>query len=308
LLTWVNTRGIRTSGEVQLVTTILKLLPLGVIAIGGLFFIKAANFHPFNTSGASAFEAITAVAAITLYSFAGIECATIPAGSVQDPEKTIPRATMLGLAVTTLVYLLGSVSIMGIIPQQALLHSVTPYADAAVIMFGRSARYWVSAGVAIAAFGGLNGWTLVQGQVPYAIAKDKLFPAIFSRQNKKGAPYFGIVISSALVTLFMVMNYSKGLVEQFRFLILLATLSVLIPYLFCAAAYGIIRFDKKHLHSGGWVPALLVGSLAFAYSLWAIAGSGQSSVYWGFLLLLAGIPLYVWVMYKKGKGIEQPGE
>jgi APA family basic amino acid/polyamine antiporter len=305
LLSWVNTKGVVVSGEVQLVTTILKLLPLVVIAGGGLFFIKAVNFHPFNSTGGSVFDAITTAAAITAFSFSGIECATIPAGSVKDPAKTIPRATMIGLAVTTLVYLLGSVSIMGIIPAKTLQHSVTPYADAAVIIFGSSARYWASAGMAIAAFGCLNGWTLVQGQVPFAIAKDKLFPAVFGWQNKKGAPYFGIIISSALVSLFMMMNYTKGLVEQFKFLILLATLSILIPYLFCAAAYMIIKIEKKHLHTGGWVSSILVGTLAFAYSLWAIAGSGQSSVYWGFLLLLAGIPFYVWVIYKKKKGVEE---
>ncbi len=306
LLTWINTRGITTSGEVQLVTTILKLVPLVVIAIGGLFFIRIENFHPFNSTGSSVFEAITDAATITMFSFVGIECATIPAGSTQDPEKTISRATMIGLVVATLVYLLGSVSIMGIIPAKTLQHSVTPYADAAEIMFGHKARYWAGAGAAIAAFGALNGWTLVQGQIPFAIAKDKLFPAAFGWQNKKGAPYFGIIISSIFVSLFMTMNYAKGLVEQFKFLILLATLSALIPYLFCAAAYIIIRFDKKHLHSGGWIPAILVGTLAFAYSLWAIAGSGQSSVYWGFMLLMAGIPFYVWVVYKKKVDAEKP--
>jgi basic amino acid/polyamine antiporter, APA family len=299
LLTWVNTRGVTTSGKVQLVTVILKLLPLFVIAIGGLFFIRIENFHPFNSSGGSVYEAISATAAITMFSFTGIECATIPADNVQDPGKTIARATMLGLFIATLVYILGSVSIMGIIPQKALLKSVTPYADAAVIMFGSNARYWASGGVAVAAFGALNGWILIQGKLPYAVAKDKLFPGVFAWQNKRGAPYAGIIISSILVSMLMMMNYSKGLAQGFKFLLLLATLSVLIPYLFCAAAYIIIRFEKKHLHSGGWVTAILVGTLAFAYSLWAIAGSGQSAVYYGFLMLMAGVPFYIWVVYKK---------
>ncbi|MES1221384.1 MAG: amino acid permease, partial [Bacteroidota bacterium] len=96
LLTWVNTLGIVTSGIVQLITTILKLLPLLIIAIGGLFFINFKNFAPFNISGHSSFSAITATAALTLFSFLGIECATIPAGNVDNPTKTVPRATMLG--------------------------------------------------------------------------------------------------------------------------------------------------------------------------------------------------------------------
>jgi APA family basic amino acid/polyamine antiporter len=304
LLAWINLRGIATSGRVQLATTILKLLPLLVIAIGGLFFIRIENFHPFNSSGTSAYSAIGATATIALFSFVGVESATIPAENVQNPGKTISRATMLGLLIATLVYLLGSISIMGIIPAGKLQHSVTPYADAAVIMFGSNARYWASGGAAIAAFGALNGWTLIQGQVPYAIAKDKLFPAFFGRLNKKGVPYAGIIITSILVSLFMMMNYTKGLVEQFRFLLLLATLTILVPYIFSTAAYIIIRMEKKHLQSGGWVSAILIGSLAFAYSIWAVAGSGQSTVYWGFLLLMAGIPFYVWIFYKKKKDAE----
>jgi APA family basic amino acid/polyamine antiporter len=299
LVTGLNNMGIKTSGKVQLITTVSKLLPLVIIAVGGLFFIRLQNFHPFNSSGKSTFEAISATAAITMYSFLGIECATIPSGSVNNPEKTISRATLLGLLITALVYILGSVSIMGIIPQNVLQHSVTPYADAAVIMFGSSARYWASAGVAVAAFGALNGWTLVQGQFPYAVAKDKLFPPIFTRLNKREAPYLAIIVSSIFVSLFMMMNYTKGLVEQFKLLILLTTLTTLVPYIFCAAAYIIVKFDKNYLHSGGWLPAVLIGTLAFAYSLWAIAGSGQDTVYYGFLLLMAGIPFYVWALYKK---------
>ncbi|EHQ28208.1 amino acid permease [Mucilaginibacter paludis] len=300
-LTWINTLGVVASGNVQLVITILKLLPLLIISLGGLFFIRVKNFHPFNSSGTTVFGAITATATMTMFSFVGIESATIPAGSVNNPGKTISRATMLGLLIATLVYVLGSISIMGIIPAKTLQHSLTPYADAAVIMFGADARYWVSAGIAIAAFGALNGWTLIQGQVPFAIAKDQLFPVLFTRQNKKGVPYAGMLISSTMVSVFMTMNYTKGLVEQFKFLLLLSTLSVLIPYLFSSASYIIIRIEKKHHSTGGWLSAITLGTLAFAYSLWAIAGSGQNAVYWGFILLMAGIPFYVWVLYQNKK-------
>ncbi len=303
-LAWINTRGVTASGKTQLITSILQLLPLIIITIGGLFFIQPQNFHPFNSSGGSVYDAINATAVIAMFSFVGIECATIPADSVENPGKTISRATMLGLFITALVYILGSISIMGIIPADTLKHSPTPYADAAAIMFGSSARYWASAGMAIAAFGALNGWTLIQGKLPYAISKDKLFPGVFGRQNKVGAPYVGIIISSAFVSLFMVMNYTKGLVEQFKFLLLLSTLNVLVPYLFCAAAYMIVRLQRKKEGESG-LSAIFVGLLAFAYAVWAIAGSGQSTVYWGFLLLIAGIPFYIWVAYKKGKDLKE---
>lgn len=297
-LTWVNTRGVVTSGILQLVTTVLKIIPLLAVAIAGLFFIHLENFTPFNSSNTSAFTAITATGTLAFYSFLGLECATIPSGSVANPEKTISRATMLGTLIATLIYILGSVSIMGMIPSKELQHSLTPFADAAAIIWGNSARYWVSGGAAIAAFGALNGWILIQGQIPFAIAKDKLFPALFSKQNKKGVPALGIIIGSILVSVVMSMNYTKGLVEQFRFLILLSTLTTLVPYLFSTAAYIIILIQKKYIKRN-WFQPIALGVIAFLYALWATAGSGQETVYWGFLLLMAGIPFYVWMIWKK---------
>jgi APA family basic amino acid/polyamine antiporter len=138
----------------------------------------------------------------------------------------------------------------------------------------------------------------LQGQVPYAISKDQLFPPIFSRTNKKGVPYMGIIISSIMVSLFMTMNYTKGLVAQFKFLLLLSLLSVLIPYLLSAAAYLVIRV-RKTPQAGGWAGAVALAIMAFGYALWAIAGAGQEAVYYGFLLLMAGIPFYVWAAFRK---------
>jgi len=297
LLTYINSRGVVTSGKVQLITTILKITPLLLVAVGGLFFIKFNYFLPFNNSGGSVLTAIGTTGAMTMFSYLGIESATIPAGNVTNPGKTISRATVLGLLITATVYILGSFSVMAMIPAYTLEHSVTPYADAAAIIYGNSARYWVSGGVAIAAFGALNGWILVQGQVPYATATDKLFPPIFGKLNKKGAPYFGILLNAIVISVFIGMNYTKGLVEQFKFFLLFATLTSLIPFLFSVAAYPIIRARKKI--AGGWTAALILTFLAFIYTMWMIAGTGKDAVYYGFLMLMLGVPLYMWLAYKK---------
>jgi len=297
LLTYTNSLGVVTTGKLQLVTTILKLAPLVLIIAGGIFFINPKYFLPFNSSGGSVLSAIGITGAMTMFSYLGMESATIPADSVANPGKIISKATILGLIIAALVYILGSATVMGLIPANKLEHSVTPYADAAVILYGNSAKYWVSAGVAIAAFGALNGWMLVQGQVPYAIAKDKLFPSPFALLNKKGVPYFGIVITATVMSVFIAMNYQKGLVEQFKFFLLFAVLTSLVPFLFSVAAYPIIRARKKI--SGGWTAALVLTFLAFGYNLWMIAGTGKDAVYYGFLLLMLGVPLYMWLAYKK---------
>ena len=296
-LTWVNTKGVRESGKIQVLTTVLKLTPLVMIIVGGFFFFDINNFIPFNVSESTDFEAIAITSTMTLYAFLGFESATIPAENVKNPGKTIPRATMLGTIITTLVYVLGTVAVMGMVPLDELEVSPAPFADAMGVMTGEFGRYLVAGGAAIAAFGALNGWILVVGQLPRATAKDKLFPRIFKKENKQGVPVYGMLIASALASVVMLMNYTEGLVEQFRFLVLLGTLSALIPYLFTAASYVSILLEKK-LPSQPWLGIYGMGSLAFSYSLWAVFGAGEEAVFWGFILLMIGIPFYVFVKWR----------
>ena len=298
LLTWVNLQGVKEAGRVQLITTVLKLTPLVLISIVGLFYIKLGNFSPFNVSAESDFGAVAATATLTLFAYLGLESATIPSGDIHEPEKTIPRATMIGTIVTIVVYILATVAVMGMIPAIDLQKSNAPFSDAAAIIWGDSARYWVAIGAIISTFGALNGWILLQGQIPFAAAKDKMFPEIFGRENKKKAPVMGLVISSILITCLMMMNLSKGLTETFTFLILLTTIMVLVPYLFSAASYGVIvlqnRFWKKES-----ISKIVIASMAFIYSVWAVIGSGQEIVYWGFVAMLCGVPFYVWMRRKR---------
>ncbi|NIM52247.1 MAG: amino acid permease [Gemmatimonadales bacterium] len=298
LLTWVNAAGIRKAGAVQLVTTILKLVPLVVIGTLGLVYIRLGNFTPFNVSSGSSFSAITASAALTLWAFLGLESATVPAEDVEHPNRTIPRATMLGTVLTAAVYILGSVAVMGVLPPAALADSTAPFADAASEMWGSWASYAVAAGAAISCFGALNGWILLQGQMPLAAARDRLFPAPFSRVSRRHTPVTGLVVSSVLITVLMAMNYTRGLVEQFTFIVLLATLASLLPYLLSSLAALLIgRQWSWRVH--------VVAVLAFLYSAWAIAGAGQEVVYWGSLLLMAGVPVYVWAKWRRPS---QPGD
>lgn len=294
ILTWVNSLGIKEAGYVQVVTTVLKLAPLLLIIVAGLFYINFENFSPFNISTTGNLSAITATATLTLFAFMGLECATIPAGSTRNPEKTIPRATILGTLVTTGVYILSSFVLMGMIAPQELQNSNAPFSEAASMMWGNTGSILVTAGALISTFGALNGWILLQGQIPFAAAKDRAFLQIFGRENKTGTPVSGIVISSLVVSALLVMNYSKGMAGAFEFLILLTATTVLIPYLFSAAAHIILVKEEK-LTAGKLAGHVVLGMLAFGYSMWAMIGAGQESIAWGFVLLLAGIPLYAFL-------------
>ena len=300
LFTWINIKGVKTSGKIQVITTVFKLLPLVLITLVGLFFLNLDNFPAFNISESSDMEAFSAVAALTLFAFLGIEVATIPAENVEHPEKTVPRATMLGTTIVTLVYILSTVVLFGLLPVNELMNSPAPFAEAGKIIGGEFGAYFVAAGAAVSAIGALNGWILIAGQLPMATAKDGMFPRVFKRQNKSEAPYLGLIIGSILSSVVMLMNFSDKLVDQFEFIALLTTLTCLIPYLFVAAAYVLITLNKG-VFMAQKTKIVILSFLGFTYSLWAIYGSGSDTVFYGLLLLLAGVPFYLLMKYNQNK-------
>lgn len=293
LLTLVNAWGIVAAGRVQVVTTVLKIVPLVAIGVAGLVYFDPTRFAIADSSPRALAAGMSACATLTLWAFLGLECATIPAGSVRDAERTIPRATIVGTVLAALIYILSTVGVMSLLGPAEVSKSTAPFADAARALAGDNAGRLVALGAAISCFGGLNGWVLVAGQLTRAVAEDGLFPPVFAKLSSRGTPARGMVIAAVLTTALVAMNYSKGLVDLFTFIILLATLSVLVPYVFCSlAGFLLQRTDPRMRMSAG---ASAVASLAFAYSLWAIGGAGAEVVYWGFLLLMAGLPVYAWV-------------
>lgn len=294
---WINTLGIREAGLFSLVTSILKITPLLAIGIFGLFYMKIEHFGSFNISGVSDIRAITQTATLTFFAYMGIECATIPSGDIENPKRTIPRSTYFGLGMVTLIYILGTTSLMGIIPPEELQYSQAPFADAASKIWGPWAENLVAIGAIISTLGALNGWILVQGQIPAAISRDKLFPSIFAKENKNGVPALGIVLSSILISLLMIMNYAKGLVAAFKFALLLSSMTALLAFLFSSVSYVMIS-AKHNGMSSGFKLKVVLASISFLFSLWAIAGSGLEIVYWGFFLLMGGLPVFVWMKIK----------
>jgi len=298
--TWINSLGVKESGKIQLITTALKLLPLCFVIILGAFFFDLDNFPSFNETNEGTFTSLSAVATLTLFAFLGLESATIPAENVDTPEKTIPKATLLGTLISTLVYLLGTVVLFGVLPMHVFVDSPAPFAEAAKLMGGDFAGYFVAAGAAVAAIGALNGWILIMGQIPMASAKDALFPKIFSRENKKGVPIVGLIIGSVLSSMILLMNYTEGLVKQFEFMVLLTTLCCLVPYLFTAASYALVSIEQKFNLKNKFA-IMTLAFFGFSYSIWAIYGSGSDTVFYGFLLLLCGVPLYVIMKWNQRK-------
>jgi len=302
VLTMINVRGVKEAGLVQVVTTILKVLPLLAISVFGLLWLNPDHFTPVNTSGTSNLAAISATAALTLWAYLGLESATVPAGNVHRPEVTIPRATIIGVLFAAVIYIAVTVVAIGVMPRDDLGASAAPLADVAALMWGPVGGLLVAAGAVISTFGTLNGFTLLSGQVPYGAALDKVFPEVFAKLTAAGTPANALVISNLLASILVIMNFSRGLVEAFTFIILLATMASLVPYAFCAVAELVIRVKRgETLKDSTFAGTAGLGALGFLYALWAIYGSGEDVVFYGFLLLLAGIPVYVMIRVRQAR-------
>ncbi|ABS28422.1 amino acid permease [Anaeromyxobacter sp. Fw109-5] len=306
-LTWltvgVNWRGVASAGRFQLVMTGLKLLPLLAVGLLGLPAIRGAHFLPVNPSGQPWPHALAATMALTLWAFLGLESATVPGDDVDRPSVTIPRATVLGTVLASIVYVAGTVVVLGVVPREALARDGAPFATAATALWGSWAGMLVTLGAVASCLGTLNGYTLLMGQVPMAAARDGLFPRAFARQNGFGAPTFAIAVSAVLVTLLVAENAvgTRSAVAVFSFVVLLATLSTLLPYAFSAVALVILLASRGEPR-GRIAGPIALASLAFAFSVVAVAGSGPETVLWGFVLLLLGLPVYAWQVIRGRAG------
>jgi APA family basic amino acid/polyamine antiporter len=302
LLTLVNCYGIKASGWVQSVTTVLKLLPLVAISALGLYSVRTATVAaaagiPLSVSS------VTAAATLTLWALLGLESATIPASKVRDPGRIIPRATLLGTFITALICVVACTTVLLLVPPKTLASSNAPFADLAAQFWGTTAGKVVAVFAAISGFGALNGWILLQGELPNVLAKNGVFPRIFARDSARFTPVFALMFSSGLVSILILMNYQRSMVSMFTFMALLSTTACLVLYLLCSLALLRLQWTGQMPgQRGKIVPLAIVGVIATVFSLWAIVGAGAEAVVWGGVLLLLGAPLYFLMRHH----VEQP--
>lgn len=285
----VNLKGTREAGRVQLLLTVLKFVPLLVFAGVAIWFMDRAQFVPFNRSELSMSGAVHATVALTLWALLGLEAATVPAGSIDNAERTVPRATVIGTLLAGVVTVLAVTSVLGIVPAETLKHSAAPMADAAGILWGRWAAFGIAVVAAVSCLGALNGWVLISAQVPLAAARDGLLPAAFARVDARGTPRFSILASTLLATALVLSNYTRSLVSLFTFSILLSTAATLLPYFAGCAAW--LRTGERK--------GRIVALIALVYSAYALLGAGSEALLWGGVLLLAGLPIHAWMRSRR---------
>ena len=300
--TVVATRGARASGGVQLITSILKIMPLAAVIVLATIVLGSGQptpggFAPMPLGGSG----VAAAAVLTLWAMLGLEAGTIPAGKVRNPERTVPRATLIGTLLVGLVYLFTSTAVFLLLPAEQAARSNAPLADLVAGYWGVGAGNAVAAFAAISALGALNGWVLLQAEVPLALARNGVFPSAFARVNRSGMPLFGQWLGCALTCALIATNLSRGLASIFEFMILVATAATLVLYL-AATLTGLILFSRHGLGGRTFAAAAAAG---LAYSLWAIWGAGAEATLWGGALIASGVPVFL-LMRRGGRSSPAP--
>jgi APA family basic amino acid/polyamine antiporter len=293
VMTLVNLRGVKAAGRVQVVTVVLKLVPLVVVIAlaAGALLAGTGEIAPFEPEAAS-LSALSGAAALTLWALLGFECASLAAARVKDPAVNVPRATMWGTALAGLLYLTVCSAIALMLPQAVASASPAPFATFV-------ARYW-SAGPAaliavfavISCLGALNGWILMQGELARSMAERGVLPVWLAATDARGTPARGLVVGSVIASAFALMNASRTMQGLFEFLLLLSTSSSLWLYLACAVAA--VRLKVA-------VPWALLGAV---YALWTLWGAGLAASGLSLVLMAAGLPLYWWARRERGS-VEQ---
>ncbi len=297
LFVGVNLLGVKSGGRVQVVTSLLKLVPLLLVMVLGAAAIvgePSAYLANLPTSPPVGLQPSMAAASIALYAMLGFESATVAAGRARDPERTIPRATLIGTLVVAIVYVAVVAISMLLVPQATLAASDAPFVtiiDSLLEGYGR----WLALFVVISGLGCMNGWTLVVAELARTLATKKLMPESMGRINRFGAPWIGLLVIGVIATFMALMAYSDSLVAGFTFLSVIVTAANLPLYLCCAITVFLLWKRVPGLAPPAlWLAAL--GGLAF--TAFAFFGVGLEPFLWALGLSLAGLPIY-FLMRKK---------
>jgi len=286
LFTFLNILGPRITTQVQSVTTILALVAIVGVAIVGWFkFSLATYMGSWNVSGHDTFGAIQGVLNVTLWSFIGVETAAVAAGVVDNPKKNVPIATIGGVLLAAVTYVLSCTAIMGAIPNADLVKSAAPFADCAKLALGNTGGAIVSFCAAAGCLGSLGGWVLATAQTAKAAAADGLFPKIFGDANQHDVPVKNLIITGFLMTGAQLLTISPTASKEFGVISSIAVLMTLVAYVYVAAALVWIA-RKVGLGLG-----LMIG-VTTVYCLWAVLGSDPKQVIWLAITLLLSAVCY----------------
>ena len=281
VLCWINLAGLKASGRFAVVTVLVKLLPLVAVLIiaamlllaGGHAFVQTV--HP-PLVPTSLFTATTlAMAAII-----GFESVSVAAQRVRNPARNVPRATLFGVMITTVVYLVVCTTIVFVLPITDVAASNAPIALFVGHFWGSWAGLAVAGFAVISGVGCLNVWVMMQGEVPLGLVRGGLLPGWMGRTNDRDIAVAPMLIASTLSIVLLLIASWRGGAAVMDFMLRLTAASGLWIYAFtCVAA---LRHRIRPVVAG----------LGLLFSLLTLAGAGVEALVLSISLMLAALPLY----------------
>lgn len=292
LLTLANILGPRVVGALETWTMALALIPiLAIGTFGWLWFDSQTFLAAWNVSGSSDMQAVSRAASMALWAYMGIESAAVSAAVIENPTRNVPLATLIGLAMAAVIYVLSSSVIMGILPNQELRTSHAPFAEAARLAVGTWGAVLISICAVLKSVGSLGGWMMLVGQSAQAAAKDGMFPRVFGRQNAHGVPGVGLVLVSVLMTITLFATMSPTLADQFNHIVNLAVILIIVPYIYSAVSIVKVIYDLE-LPRSTFRTYKWIAIVAVVYCIWAVLGGDPVTVVHALAALLLSVPLY----------------
>ena len=288
LFTSMNACGVIFAGKAEIFLSSLKILPLFILPLVGLYFFQSHNIVCSEVVEVmEPAHALGAVALLTLWGFIGLESGTTPAGSVDNPSHTIPKAVFFGTLFVACVYFFNNVGILGSIPSQILAQSQAPYADAAKILMGGNIHKVIALFAMLICMGTLNAWMLTSGQIALGLAQDKLLPSFFGKTNRRGAPMVSLVLSALGVTPLLFMTANQGIAKQVLAIIDISVTAFLFVYALCCVSFLRLVVRRQERVLTQWI----VGIFALAFCLWVISATSLMTLGCASLFVISGLPI-----------------
>jgi len=290
VLAVINLLGIRQAAIVSNVFTVGKLVPIILFIAAGLFFVKPSAYAlgPTPTTGAFSQSVL-----LLVYAFTGFEMATIPAGEVRDPQKSLPRALLIAIVVVATLYIMIEVVCVGTLP--GLGASQKPLADAGSQFLGAAGGAIISAGAIISIVGNLNILLLSGSRLPFAMAEQKQLPAFVGSVHRHFfTPWVSILITAGLM-LFLTLKSS------FVLALTISAIARLATYAATCLALPVFRARREVPKAMFRLPGgTIVAILSLLLIVWLVRNAPVNEVRATAYATAAGLLIYLaYWLYKK---------
>ncbi|HIH61210.1 MAG TPA: amino acid permease [Methanobacteriales archaeon] len=279
-LTLVNYMGVKMAGKVNDALTVLKLAPLFIFAIAGLVYflmkpdVLIANYTPFTPYGLGG---LGGVVVLVFWAYVGFELVTVPSDEVVDPEKTIPKAIVLGMIFIMFFYLVTNFVILGVVPWNLLADSRAPLALAGYMLLGSSGALLMTMGALFSISGSEEAGILSTARILYAMASDGLLPRAFAKVHQKyRTPHVSLVFQNLTALVAALLGTATQLIS-------ISVFTLLFCYILTCISLPLLKKER--------IPIKAI--LGFLVCVYIMINCPLDSILWGLFLTFIGIPLYL---------------